>query len=470
MNHKRDGLLLPERDAPQIDETLDAKLAKSLGMSRETYSDLEVEAVKKLQIVDAWHNGRDHELLADHQDVGPFLDRKERLEMLRIELHDDQSIDVDLKDAYVRKIDEEIAKAVMVIASSTGDMELFREANESVYGKPDEDVYRAALDWIVHDAERLLETHSDRPTVVAAAQRVINLLGEQRGYREILAPEERVFEAVRQDHMRPMGYYGLLLSGVTVPEGKISNEVGDPILQTVLKNIGSNYAISDADGASWSVAHSEEAVKRPGVYNMPRNRFIGLGAGHEIGSHLLERLNGERSPLKILVRGMDRYELGNEGRAVIREQVPYETFDEFGKLVRWRDILRRHIAISYATGVGEDSSHSSSEVYQLINTIDTMYQTKLTPDDLDAATQKAQQKTDTLLLRVLKGTDGTSGAFLKDIVYLEGNIASWVTAAESPEAISDGDMGKHDINNPNHVRLLRKVGVLQHDVTKTDEL
>jgi hypothetical protein len=197
------------------------------------------------------------------------------------------------------------------------------------------------------------------------------------------------------------------------------------------------------------------------VYNMPAERFVGLGAGHEIGSHLVERVNGSRGPLALASIGLDRYESGNEGRAVIREQVPYETFDQFGKLVRWRDILRRHIAVSYGHGVGDDDPKSSAEVYELMNAIDTMYQSKLTPDEPEATHVKARAKTDALLLRELKGTDGTGGAYLKDKVYLEGHVSNWLTAAtRGPQAISEGDLGKFDINNPRHIQALQKVGLL----------
>src|SRR5690606_18565404 len=121
--------------------------------------------------------------------------------------------------------------------------------------------------------------------------------------------------------------------------------------------------------------------------------------------------------------------LGNEGRAVIREQVPYETFDEFGTLLRWRDIMRRHVAISYAAGVGSEAPASSSEIHEFMTTLEMMYQTVAKKGDTLAAFNAAQKRTDDLLVRVLKGTDGKSGAYYKDKVYLEGHVSSWLTAA-----------------------------------------
>lgn len=461
MTHERNSLLLPERTTPQVDEELFNALEAIHEGTKEIYQSLEGSSEKKQKATTAWHNYENSELLADRNDLGLFVERKDKLESLKKQIEADGSIEPLVREMYLWKIDEDIANTVMVIASAMGDMELFHEANESVYGKPDEDIYRGALDWIVNDAESLMQSHSEHPSVVEAAQRVIDLMSSTRGYRELLAPEDATYEAVRADHMHPLGYYGLLLDGVTIPEGKVSNETGDPILHQMLTNLGTHYKVLDADAAGWSISHDEEAVKRPCTYNMPTKRFVGLGLGHEIGSHLLERLNGMNGPLRILTRGLDRYERGNEGRAVIREQVPYETFDEFGRLVRWRDILRRHIAISYAEGVGEDARHTSSEVYEFMNAIDTMYQSKLTPDDPGITQEKAAAKTDTLLVRVLKGTDGEGGAYLKDKVYLEGHVACWLTAAlKGPSVISDGDLGKFDINNPRHIDQLMKFGLL----------
>lgn len=229
----------------------------------------------------------------------------------------------------------------------------------------------------------------------------------------------------------------------------------------VRANLESQYAIKPVEGTVWGVNHTEAAVEQPQKYSMVPNRFVGLGLGHEIGSHLLERVNGERGPLQLASEGLDRYELGNEGRAVVREQVVYDTIDDFGKLVRWRDILRRHIAISYACGVGEPDQHTAAEVYDLLSKIDYMYQIKLRPDDAEEAKSRAQKKTDALVLRVLKGTDGTGYAYLKDKVYLEGNVAVWAAArVKGPDTVSQGDLGKFDITNPRHIGILQEVGLL----------
>jgi hypothetical protein len=408
MKYERDGLLLPERKEPQVDEELFASLEAVLGSGRAVYQKLTIIGERKSEVLNSWHEGEDASLVVDGIDDEDYILKQAALRLWKQELIAREDLDPDVKQLYRWKVNEHIANVNILIASSKGDMNSFRRWNEFVYGKPDEDIYRGALDWIAHDAENILATEGQNPTTADAAQNVLTMLSGKRGYRELLAPEEKTYEEVRDDHMRTTGYYGLLLAGIELPEGKVNKEVGDPILQQVLKNIGSNKPIIDADGATWGV--TSEGVKRPKQYNMILERFLGLGLGHEIGSHEIERINGRRGPLALAAEGFDRYETGNEGRAVIREEVQYETFDDFGKLLRWRDIMRRHVAISFASGVGADKPASSSETYDFMNRIDLMYQTKLKPDEPEAAFAAAQKRTDDLLARVLKGTDGQGGA------------------------------------------------------------
>ena len=462
MIYKRDGLLLPESKQKQIDCEMFADYETARQGALETYQDLTPTDEQKKIAIKSWPLGKNADLSANPDNIESYIDRKARLLAYKKTFIEDSELNSDVKKLYRWKTNEDLANLNMLIASASGDRHAFRHWNEFIYGKPHEDIYKAALDWIAYDAEKLVESTSRHPNTISAANEVLKLLKNKRGDRSHLMPDEETFERVRVDHVRPMGYYGLLLAGANIPVGKITNAEGDQILSYIIKNnLQCDYDIKDASGDSWGVSHSKKAIERPKAYNLPVERFIGLGAGHEIGSHLLEKENGMRGPLELASVGLDRYEAGNEGRAVIREEVAYETFDEFGKLVRWRDILRRHVAISYASGIGESSSRSSAEVYAFMNAIDTMYQSKLTPEEPEITEEKAAKKTSSLLLRVLKGTDGKGGAYLKDKVYLEGLVASWFTAKKKgATAISEGDLGKFDINNPRHINALQDLGLL----------
>lgn len=446
---------------PKLDEELFKKFKKI--HPSDVYSKFTVvEPGQKQGIVDDWRNGRDPNLTAVSLDTDSLKEQVQELRQFKKEVLSSADLGADVKQLYRWKINEDIANILMLLASSKGDTKAFRRWNDYIYGKPDELIYRAALDFVGHDAEKIIAgDYGANIGAEDAARIVLDQLDGKRGYREILYPESDVFNKLREDHWRSGGYYALLLAGVNIPEGHVGTDVGVPILKKVIENLGSDYELRPSKKVTWEVAHGSKSVNYPDDFNLVAERFVGLPIGHEIGTHLLETVNGLRSALLLISVGLDRQEQGGEGRGVVREQLAYDNFDYFTKLVRWRDILRRHIAISYSCGL-DGGEKSSYEVWSFMNAIDKMYQWIDTPqDDSDKVSESARLKTDTLLLRVLKGTDGKGGAYLKDKVYLEGHVAVWLAAAlRGAKSISEGDAGKFDISNPRHLTVLQRLGVL----------
>ena len=462
----RDGLLLPEKETPAVDELLNTSFQEAHLGAQEIYKDLSIsDPERKSQITQALKSGESVSLAATHLDI-EFLDKRlKTLKEWKRNLIADESVDSEVKQLYRWRVNEDIANIYILAASYTGNEKAYKKWNEFIYGKPNEDIYRAALDWVGNDAEKIISDKSASEFAKQAAQDVLDKLDGKRGDRNVLIPDSEVYEKVREDHFGELGYYALLLAGIDVPnDGKINNETGDPILRHVIRNnLKSNYGLADASGATWGVAHSTESIERPSKYDMPWRRFVGLGLGHEIGSHLLEKENAERGPLMLAASGLDRYEQGNEGRGVVREEIMYSTFNEFGKQLRWRDIMRRHISISYGYGL-EGGQKSPAEVYDFMHTIDTMYAAK-TSENLDEAKEKATSKTESLVTRSLRGVGENGGAYLKDKTYLEGHVAVWTVAAKrGVKAISEGDLGKFDINNPRHISALQKLGLLPDEM------
>jgi hypothetical protein len=82
------------------------------------------------------------------------------------------------------------------------------------------------------------------------------------------------------------------------------------------------------------------------------------------------------------------------------------------------------------------------------------------PNDVAEAERRAHRRTWALLERVFMGTDGSSGPYRRYMVYLEGNVNCWRAAEANPGVIEEGDLGKFDIINERHRRLLKSVGVL----------
>ncbi|HVS58684.1 MAG TPA: hypothetical protein VHD60_03020 [Candidatus Saccharimonadales bacterium] len=387
------------------------------------------------------------------------MENEAELLSFKEQLRADTSLEPTINQAYRWRVNEIIAERRMVKAAQEGDKRRFEAYNHFIYGAPDKEIFAATADWFRAEAQALLAHENE--SVREAAQHVLEMVPDLNGNRFALVPDSETFQKIQKRHNQPSGHFALLFNGVELPErGLVTPDIGEPILEKVRENLHANdYSITDAAGTVWSVSHGRKELQRPAQYRMPLKRLVGLGPGHE-WTHVLERINGDRQPLRLSGFGLDRYEQGNEGRAVIREQVPFDSFEAFSRQLRWQDILRRHFAISIAEGLGREKG-DFSHTYAVINAVDRLWERQKDPDNIAKADQKADDRTWALLAtRIMRGTDGTGGAYLKDKVYLEGNIACWKVARENPELIEAGDLAKFDIANSRHIALLQATGVL----------
>jgi hypothetical protein len=367
--------------------------------------------------------------------------------------------DVDelIKQAYRWRINESIVNTRMAAAAINNNKRRFAAYNQFIYGEPDPAIFAAAADWFRQSALNALD--HDSVEVRQVAQDVLNHVPDMRGDRNLLVPSPEIFDRVKRQHYENNGFYALLLAGVELPQaGKVPKEIGDVAIKQVLTNVGSSLKILDATGSGFSIDRQNGGVRAPTDYNWVLNRFIGLPLGHEVGGHELEYQNGLRQKLRLFAGGLDRYENGNEGRAVIREQLPYDSFEAFSKILRWQDIMRRHLAVSLAEGLATGGAKMSfSEVFSIINAIDRLWERRKKPADIEKADSIADNRGWSLLAdMVFRGTDGTGGAHLLAKTYLEGNVACW----QHPELIEYGDLGKFDITNSRHIALAQAFGVL----------
>ena len=433
-------------------------------VAKEAYQLLTVPAARRAELLaDYAETGTSPGLTATHLDTTDLAARHERLADFKTWLLGEENADVpaDIIQVYRWKINELIANNRMLQASLNGDMVRFRRYNTFIYGEPNPEVVAGVADWFRSDA--LKHVISEHESVREAADEVLRLVEDRGGSKFALVPDPETFQRVRAEHFREgTGYYALLLAGVMLPEGaRVTNEVGDPALEQVRANLGADhYKTVDAPGGTWGVDNRRGEVSRPAKINMIYERFVGLGVGHEWGSHVLEYLNGLDSALALAAVGFDRYESGNESRALIREEVVYESFAEFAATLRWQDIMRREFAIALGHGVGGRGPMPFDQVDQIISAVDRLWERAKTPNDPIGADVRALKRTDDLLMRVIKGTDGKGGAYLKDMVYLDPHPAMWRAAGLDPRIIGHGDLLKSDILNPRHTAIAQKYGII----------
>lgn len=465
MSEVRTSLVIDEQ--PAVDELWAERLRDLSGAYEAVYEDLTPDkATVDAEMARFFNNGMSENpnLRPTKVTLGEVQERERSLVSFKEMFRGSSDLPHDVAQLYQWRLNELIGNQRILQAAVAGNDNRFEAYNEFVYGAPDAALFGATTDWF-RDAAITTLDDSPNQEAGAAAEKVLRLIPDLGGDRNILLPSEETFGRVRDQHWAAGGHYALLFAGVELPEkGPIKPEVGDPILGTVRHNLHADqYEIVDASGTVWSVSHDPAQLRRPAAYSMPKARFVGLGPGHE-WTHVLESINGWRQPVRLAGSGFDRFERTNEGRAVVREQVAFPTIDAYGKQLRHQDIMRRFHAIGHAEGLSGGRADFVG-TFAILNAVDQLWETrKLKPgyshEETQATLAKSNKRTGDLLSgRIFRGTEGLH-PYRKDMVYLMGNVAVWNALEADPSVIDLGDLGKFDITNERHVAVLRKYGAL----------
>ncbi|HSX35079.1 MAG TPA: tyrosine/phenylalanine carboxypeptidase domain-containing protein [Candidatus Saccharimonadales bacterium] len=362
-----------------------------------------------------------------------------------------------VRTIYIQRIDELRTNCGLWLAAAEQNMEKFAASNTKLYGSPDRQIYAAVCAWVREQAAR----HAAHASIGVreAAQEVLRIIPDEAADPKSIIPDETAFAALYNLHFSPGSYMDQLFAGTFIaPDHPVGQREGDAIIHQVLKNIGVRYTIADAPDIYWRIQHSARHVVRPAEYHMNPDTFRAIIA-HEVGSHLLEYANGLRGPLHLLASGLAHYEHGNEGRAYMREQLAAGSITAALQDEGWQLCVAKHLGISLACGYN-GHKYTFSEVYAVLSALHTFWLRLQQPERQLEADENAREHAWNLTCRLLVGTNGLSGAYLKDTVYLEGNVRCWQEAKRNPAHILKGDMGKFDICNPEQVGQLQALGIL----------
>lgn len=358
-----------------------------------------------------------------------------------------------VRDAYRERLQELIEQNTMKLAAAARDTQLFDQVNERIYGTIDNEIFQAECNWIHDDITAL---HTADFSQLTDMLPIFNTV-------QSLMPDLTTFATVKQLHEQH--YYQQFFPEGLPTAKTINAAAGRKIAQAMIEAIGSDFKLVDSNNGLWAVMDSRKVVTAPLEYSLDNRLFLALMC-HEIGSHLLEITNARRQPLQLLQTGLDRYEAGNEGRAYLREQIFFDTPQDYINIGSWSEQgtplpsfeyrVSLHLIISLACGLGGER-WDFKRCYQLLVELQRLWRLKhqLAPND-----QACHDYAWHIATRALKGTNGHGGAYRKDIVYIEGNIRAWQVAVRDPARILKGDIGKFDIANDKHDTILKKLDIL----------
>jgi hypothetical protein len=209
-------------------------------------------------------------------------------------------------------------------------------------------------------------------------------------------------------------------------------------------------------GISLAADQESQSIKVATTKTWPIDDVAGLVV-HELGTHAARRMAGERSRLKLLALGLDRYEGGEEGVAKMREQMVKGVFEEFEGMVP-------HLAISLATGV-DGKPRTFRETFDIVERV-FAFNLAMDGAPVEEAKKKARDQAYARCVRTYRGTDGQQAgfAFTKDIVYREGNIKVWDVIGKNPGEMMRFSVGKYDPSNPKHIWILDQLGITDEEI------
>lgn len=356
-----------------------------------------------------------------------------------------------VQEAYVAKVDEEIARLKMIIAAIKRDMVEFKRATEFVYGTPSPRIYTHTIAQLYTDTQKLLE--SSKAPVTQAAQDFLRKLPASQYKSDIVTPSKETITSVFTYFREKME---LLLSGITGIEEDFRDWSGTELRDVFSQSLRAIElfdwnAVSSKSHYYLSVSGEHKEVRVPAKRRIPHQRLLALLA-HEIGVHVVRRINGSSSPLLLLGTGLDHYQAGEEGVATLLEEA---TLGTFHLLVR----PERYLAIGAVYGLS-GRAYSFAEVFELLESYYFLQEIQ-TRKSKTAARKIAQKLAWEACMRVYRGADFTTPGVCstKDIIYQDGNIQMWEVLQHNPKEIHRFLCGKYDPANASHREMLTTLGI-----------
>lgn len=376
-----------------------------------------------------------------------------------------------VRQAYRWRLNEKIAEIRMLKSTANindpemtetdllNNMRRFKKYSEFIYGKPSPDIFAYTSNSIYQDAQQF--ANSENPEIKQAATDLIQVLPEMYQPKITDLPNSETVEYAHQQTVKELGDLIEIPAEIT----KLDAQQIQEAFETAIDRAGGDGWKVEIDEKSSktavSVNQEEKQVNIPQSRMVTKSKLAGLIV-HEIGTHVTRRTNGERSKLKLLGLGLDRYESGEEGIANMREQAIANKMNEFRG-------LDGQLAIGLALGL----DGQPRDFRQVYDTLEKYYLFKnlISKKELPEATEKAQNSAWNRTVRTFRGTDcKTPGVcFTKDIVYREGNIGVWDVIKNNPEEMLRFNVGKYDPANSRHLWILEQLGITDQDLLDLEQ-
>ncbi len=363
-----------------------------------------------------------------------------------------------VRQVYRWRLNEKIAEIRLLKAVGSKDMHRFERYSEYIYGKPSKDIFAYSIGTIRSKAEQFVD--SDNVILRDTAKNLLELMPMMDQPKITKLPTQETVEYAHRQTLSELGS----LTEIPSESASLDAPMIQEAFELALKKIGDpEWSVVINEGSSRtgiSTNQEQKTIEIPDSRTVTRKKLAALIL-HEIGTHAARRINGERSHLKLLGIGLDRYEVGEEGIATMREQALVNKVDDFRG-------IDGQLAIGLCLGL-DGQPRDFRQVYEILEKY-YLFKNLISKKELPESQEKAQSSAWNRTLRTFRGTDcNTPGAcFTKDTIYRDGNIGIWDVIGNNPDEMLRFNIGKYDPANPRHIWILEQIGISDKDLSNLE--
>lgn len=391
--------------------------------------------------------------------IEEILNREESLVKLKEEIANEEA-DETVKRAYTWKINEKIGECRLLRAAAEKNMKQFRLWTYFLYGGPSPELYT----YTITDLHTQLtnDASSENTVLQDAAKKLQELLPKPPAPDSVSETLPTNDVQTQVTNITKAWITDTLPTSDRPDADMYTSENIAELFEAALQSFQADdwkVVIDDTTSATGiRVSQEKKQVRIPQGRQVLFNKLRTLIA-HEIGTHVARREAGERSKLKLLGIGLDRYESAEEGIATLREQVLTGPVKRFSGEVG-------HLAISLAKGL-DGTKRDFKDVYSILQSYYYWFHISKGKNE-NQALESSQKSAWNRCVRTFRGTNAnTPGVcFTKDIIYREGNAQIWKLLGSDPSAALQFNIGKFDPTNERHVMILSQLGITDKEINE----
>lgn len=316
----------------------------------------------------------------------------------------------------------------------------YMELNIELFGAPEKEVYES----LMAETRQKIEDKVLSPEMDVIRAELFTLLPKSESVGSRFIPSDETVAGMQ----RAAEYlYGGMLTHI--PEGQDTfspEQVADVFRAIVSEEFGEaaqDWRVVVARGTSITVSAGEKLIKIPENRKPIRyDELRGLVA-HEIGVHMLRAITGSDTDLPILTTGLSGYYDSEEGLGKVMEQALKGEYKDSG------------IPYYEIAGLMYFENKDFRDVHEIMWRITALNSENKDEESVSELIARSQDSAYKSISRISRGTDDMP--WFKDLAYYNGAIKMWKyasTAFDDPEKFMLLLMGKGDITNPVHRRVV----------------